>query len=75
VQAHELTCKMFSLCILCMQVAWTSKGLSLAGMLSVNALMLACFVKALQQSGSTAASVINTSVNFLSSVSDTALIA
>ena len=44
------------------------QGASLAGMFLVNAVMLSTFLKALQMSGSTVATVINFASNFLLSV-------
>eukprot|EP00752_Nemacystus_decipiens_P005236 g4752.t1 len=50
---------------LCRTVGLAVQGVSLAGMFLVNAVMLSTFLKALQMSGSTVATVINFASNFL----------
>lgn len=50
------------------KVGLAVQGASLAGMFLVNAVMLSTFLKALQTSGSTVATVINFASNFLLSV-------
>eukprot|EP00903_Cladosiphon_okamuranus_P009119 g8712.t1 len=50
---------------LCRAVGLAVQGVSLAGMFLVNAVMLSTFLKALQMSGSTVATVINFATNFL----------
>lgn len=52
------------------QVGLAVQGASLVGMFLVNAVMLSTFIKALQMSGSTVATVANFATNFLLSVRD-----
>lgn len=52
------------------QVGLAVQGASLVGMFLVNAVMISTFIKALQMSGSTVATVTNFATNFLLSVSD-----
>lgn len=55
-------------CSLASQVGLAVQGASLAGMFMVNAVMLSIYLKALQMSGSTVATVTNFATNFLLSV-------
>lgn len=50
------------------QVGLAVQAVSLAGMVTVNALMISMYLRALQQSGSTVATVMNCAANFLLSV-------
>ncbi|CAM9877465.1 unnamed protein product, partial [Hapterophycus canaliculatus] len=50
---------------LCRTVGLAVQGASLAGMFMVNAVMLSTYLKALQMSGSTVATVTNFATNFL----------
>ncbi|CAM9251869.1 unnamed protein product [Ectocarpus sp. 13 AM-2016] len=65
VQATSACEEHFSELALCNTVGRLVQGASLAGMFMVNAVMLSTFLKALQMSGSTVATVTNFSTNFV----------
>ncbi|CAB1099050.1 unnamed protein product [Ectocarpus sp. CCAP 1310/34] len=65
VQATSACEEHFPALALCNTVGRLVQGASLAGMFMVNAVMLSTFLKALQMSGSTVATVTNFSTNFV----------
>ncbi|CBJ25761.1 conserved unknown protein [Ectocarpus siliculosus] len=65
VQATSACEEHFPELALCNTVGRLVQGASLAGMFMVNAVMLSTFLKALQMSGSTVATVTNFSTNFV----------